>query len=78
MNVTNHVLLSLVRDRLAADFRLSALPIDVTCSDGCVMLLGRVENQEQRRLAVELVSGMIGVREVTEELTVGMLLFRAP
>jgi osmotically-inducible protein OsmY len=59
-----------VRDRLLTDHRLSAQPIDACCCDGCVSLVGFVETVEQKQLAVELVSGLIGVQSVRDEIVV--------
>jgi osmotically-inducible protein OsmY len=59
-----------IRNRLAGDLRLAALAIDVCCSEGCVSLAGKVDSAEQKRLAIELIAGMVGVREVSDELNV--------
>ncbi len=70
MSIANEALMALIRGRLISDCRLSALAIDVRCREGSVALVGRVDSDEQKRLAIELVKGMIGVCSVSDELTV--------
>ena len=68
--ICNEALQGIVRTRLFTDSRISGMPIDVRCCDGCVSLLGAVDRPEQKELAVQLVAGMIGVKEVTDEIVV--------
>ncbi|OFX13642.1 MAG: hypothetical protein A2Z18_08730 [Armatimonadetes bacterium RBG_16_58_9] len=70
MSIRNQVLAAVIRDRLLEDGRIAALAIDVSCADGFVRLVGNVDTAEQRDLAVELITGMVGVRNVEEELLV--------
>ena len=70
MSLINHALMAMICDRLACDHRVSALPIDVCCRDGQVSLIGVVDNAEQKRLALDLVSGVMGVNTVIDEITV--------
>ena len=70
MSIRNQALVAVIRDRLMADGRISALAIDVSCAEGFVCLIGSVDTAEQRDLAVELVTGMVGVRNVQDELFV--------
>jgi osmotically-inducible protein OsmY len=70
MSLANEALMSFIRSRLANDSRLAALAIDVCCSEGFVSLIGRVDSAYQKRLAVELVSGLTGVRNVADQLEV--------
>jgi len=70
LTIGGEVLAALVRDRLLVDYRLASQPIDVCCCEGCVSLVGFVDTPEQKRLAVELVAGMIGVRSVKDEIVV--------
>ncbi len=70
MSLCNEALAMLIRSRLAQDCRISALPIDITCRDGEVCLLGSVDTPYQKQLAVELVTGMIGVRTIVDELVI--------
>lgn len=70
MSLANDALMNLIRSRLASDSRLAALAIDVCCSEGFVSLIGRVDSAYQKRLAVELVTGLAGVRNVADRLEV--------
>ncbi len=70
LSLCDEALLCLVRDRLLNDFRLAGQTIDVRCCDGRVSLLGTVDAPELKKLAIDLISGLIGVRHVEEELVV--------
>ena len=70
MSIVNEALICAVRNRLLQDCRIGTLAIDVGCADGYVHLSGMVDTPEQKLLAVQLVSGMIGVRNVRDELSV--------
>ena len=70
MSVRNDAMVELIRNRLSIDYRTAALPIDVISSDGYVSLVGVVDTTEQKRVAIQLVSGMIGVRYVKDELKI--------
>ena len=78
MSIGNQVLGALVRDRLLGDCRLAAQPIDVSCCDGCVSLIGFVDTPEQKQLAMQLVMGLIGVRSIEDEIVVRSLAPAAP
>ena len=73
MSIGSQALVALVRDRLLADHRLSAQPIDACCCDGCVSLVGFVDTPEQKQLAVQLIVGLIGVRSVEDQIVVRSL-----
>lgn len=70
LSLPTEALLSLIRHRLLNDCRLAGQSIDVSYSDGCVSLVGMVDAPELKKLAVELISGLIGVGWVKDELTV--------
>ncbi|MDH7600916.1 MAG: BON domain-containing protein [Armatimonadota bacterium] len=70
MSLSSHALLCLVRERLLHDLRLAGQSIDVSCCEGCVWLVGAVDSPELKKLAVDLVSGLIGVRQVKDQLVV--------
>lgn len=70
MSVCNEALSCLIRQRLMQDWRIASLAVDICCSDGHVALRGMVDTPEQKRLLIQLVSGMIGVRNVKDELTI--------
>lgn len=70
MSLANHVLMMMICDRLASDRRISGLPIDVTCSDGRACLIGLVDTQDQKQLALDIASGVMGVRDVIDQITI--------
>ena len=70
MSIKNEALVTLIRERLLQDSRIAALAIDVRCSDGYVSLIGHVDTPDQKKLTVELIRGLIGVRNVVDELRV--------
>ena len=70
MSFRNDALVSIIRDRLMRDSRIAALSIDISCSEGYVSIVGVVDSPEQRDLIINLISGMIGVRNVMDQLTV--------
>ena len=72
MSLCNDALVDLIRGRLMQDSRVAALAIDVRSSDGFVCLRGVVDTPEQKELAVHIVTGLIGVRNVKDELTVSL------
>jgi len=71
VSIQDEALAESVRTALAADKRLSALPIVVRAASGEIHLKGRVETEEQRELATIVVCGIPGVRNlVNDELVV--------
>jgi len=52
------------------DWRIASLALDICCSEGHVALAGMVDSPEQKRIVVQIVSGMIGVRNVRDELRI--------
>ena len=66
----NQALVELIRSRLAQDNRIAAMMIDISCSEGYVSLVGTVDTSDQKTVALELVIGMIGVRNVKDELQI--------
>jgi osmotically-inducible protein OsmY len=70
MSLANQALTAMIYDRLAGDHRISGLPIDVCCCDGKVALIGMADTPEQKRMALDLVSGVIGVHSVIDQITV--------
>jgi len=70
MSVNNCALSMIIHQRILGDMRLSGVPIDVCCSDGQVCLTGMVESDDQKRIAMELVVGVLGVRDVVDKLTI--------
>lgn len=70
MAIQNHALMAMISQRLQQDHRVSSLSIDVICTDGCVCLRGTVDTPDQKKLAMQLLAGMIGVSSVQDELAV--------
>ena len=70
MSIGNEALVAMIRDRLGHDSRIASQAVDVCCADGYVLLVGCVDTIEQRDIAVQLVTGLIGVRNVVNELAV--------
>ena len=63
-------LTQLIRERLQSDRRTSGLTVDVSCCDGSICLIGRVDTEEQKDTALFLVEGMNGVRSVLDQIVV--------
>jgi osmotically-inducible protein OsmY len=54
--------------RLSTDKLLAKQPIQVQVHGGEVLLMGTVENVDQRRRAVQLAEGTLGVAKVVDRL----------
>jgi len=70
MSLQNEALMNIIRSRLTGDSRIAALMIDIGCAEGFVVLRGVVDSEEQRDIVVRLVTGLIGVRNVIDQLKV--------
>lgn len=70
MSIGNWALIIIVRSHLQEDKRLAGQPIDVISSDGYIKLVGRCDTREQKRLAVMLAQGIVGVRNVEDQIQV--------
>jgi osmotically-inducible protein OsmY len=69
--IKDEALAQRIREALAQDKRLGGLPMMIRAANGEIWLKGRVENQEQIDLAVTVIQGIPGVRQVyTDELSV--------
>ena len=55
-----------VRRALSAEPLLAAVPIQVEAQDGIVRLMSSATNREQRARAVQITSGVDGVKEVKD------------
>lgn len=64
MSLCNEALVTVVRERLCADMRIAAMAIDICSEDGCVSIHGCVDTPAQKKLIIDLVSGMIGVKKL--------------
>ncbi len=60
-DLSDSELRELVRQHLAADSVLDPDDLDVTVTDGKVMLAGRVGTDEERRIAEHIVSDVLGI-----------------
>jgi len=70
VSLKEQVLAGVIRSRLSEDKRIAGQTIDVFVSDGDIVLLGTVDDESQRETADTLVRGIVGVREVTDRITV--------
>ncbi|MCL5104475.1 MAG: BON domain-containing protein [Armatimonadetes bacterium] len=64
MSLCNEAMVAVIRERLCCDFRIAATTIDICSTDGRVSIQGCVDTPEQKKLIVDIVIGMIGVREI--------------
>lgn len=62
---------SKVKTALTKDQKLAATPIDVTTTDGVVVLKGKIATAESAEQAIKLASGVPGVKDVRSELKLG-------
>jgi osmotically-inducible protein OsmY len=60
----------LIRQRLMQDRRTAGVTIAITCADGCISLMGRVDTEEQKNATLFLINGMAGVRSVHDQIIV--------
>lgn len=70
MDVRELMMAGLIRSRLSEDRRTGGQPIDILVANGDVYLLGRVDSDEQRKAAEAIVKGLVGVRQVVDEVIV--------
>lgn len=61
---------ALVRDRLAAHSGLDIDDISISVEDGVVRLEGRVGTEQEKRVALRVVTDEIGVRQVENDITI--------
>ena len=66
----NRALLESVREQLMNDTRLAGQSITVTASGGYIQVVGVVDTEEHRQLALNLARGMAGVRNVEDRIEV--------
>lgn len=66
----NRALLESVRDQLMRDTRLAGQSITVTASGGYIQVVGTVDTEEHKQLALDMARGMAGVRNVEDRLEV--------
>jgi len=72
-DLSDNELRSLVHEALAAHQALDATEIDVTVHQGAVELSGRVGTEEERRIAEHVVTDVVGVNGVRNDLVVDEL-----
>jgi len=70
LSIANEALKAAIYGRLMTDSRTAASTIDVHCGEGEICLIGLVDTIEQKQIAMTLVSGLIGVRRVKDDLVV--------
>jgi osmotically-inducible protein OsmY len=66
----DRALMESVRRRLMEDTRLGGQSLVVTASSGYVQIIGLVDSEEDRQLALELACGIPGVRGVEDRIEV--------
>jgi osmotically-inducible protein OsmY len=70
VRLEDQALIDVVRRHLQEDKRLAGQCVDIESSERCIVLVGSVETDEQKRLAEELVEGVVGVRCVENNIEV--------
>jgi osmotically-inducible protein OsmY len=70
MDVREQVMAGLIRSRLGEDRRTGGQPIDVLVANGDVFLVGQVDTDDQRKAAKTIVMGLIGVRQIVDQVVV--------
>lgn len=66
----NRALMESVRRHLMEDDRLGGQSLNVVSCGGFIQIVGRVDTQEQKVLALELAKGVVGVRNVEDCIVV--------
>lgn len=66
----NRALLETVREQIMRDTRLAGQSITVTSSGGSVQIVGVVDTEEHKQLALDLARGMAGVINVEDRIEV--------
>ena len=66
----DRALIESVREHLMKDKRLAGQSIDVTASEGYIQIVGVVDSEEHRHIALELACGIAGVHHVEDLLEV--------
>ena len=62
--VNDSALTTKVKTTLLADATVNAIAIDVDTTDGIVSLSGLVDNEQERRRAIQIAQSMSGVKRV--------------
>ena len=63
----------LVRTHLAADSAIDAADISVVVEDGVVLLAGRVGTEAEQQIAAHIVTDVLGVEQIEDQLVVDPL-----
>lgn len=66
----NRALLESVRNQLMSDTRLAGQSITITASGGFIQVVGMVDTEEHKQLALDMARGMAGVHNVEDRLEV--------
>ncbi|MEN6371257.1 MAG: BON domain-containing protein [Armatimonadota bacterium] len=66
----NRALAESVRQHLMEDDRLGGQSLEVVASGGFIQVIGRVDTEEQKELALKLAKGVMGVRDVEDRIVV--------
>ena len=73
MHKPNNLLESDVRDELDWDYRVDDSRIEIKADDGMIKLTGAVPTLEEAMMATDDARSVSGVRDVDNELNVGLL-----
>jgi osmotically-inducible protein OsmY len=66
----NRALLESVREQLMKDTRLAGQSINVTASGGYIQVIGVVDTEEHKQLALNIACGIVGVRNIEDRIEV--------
>lgn len=69
-DLKDRALMESVRQHLMEDDRLGGQSLEVVSSGGFIQVIGRVDTEEQKELALELAKGVMGVRDVEDRIVV--------
>jgi len=66
----NRAIAESIREHLMGDQRLAGQCIEVSAMDGYIQIMGCLDTEEQKQLALNLARGMAGVRNVEDRIKV--------
>lgn len=69
MRLHDQMLVELVRAHIQGDTRLAGQCIDVSSSEGEIVLMGCADTEEQKELACEMAKGVSGVKQVRNRIS---------
>jgi len=60
----------LIMERLQQDKRTAGAMVDVSCTDGCIRLIGQVDSEEQKKAALFIIEGLPGISNISDQIIV--------